>query len=98
MTFSVTPSAQSGGGYLDVSYGSGAARFTVTEDAGHLRSFWGQLGREISRAEGVTPGQRAYTRYRAHTGGRSLASGDEIPEWDGLGDDIREAWEASARP
>lgn len=38
----------------------------------------------------------AYTAYRDHTGGVSLASGQRIPEWPELRDDIKSAWKASA--
>jgi len=38
----------------------------------------------------------AYTAYRNHTGGVSLASGQRIPEWVELRDDIKAAWRASA--
>ena len=38
----------------------------------------------------------AYTAYRDHTGGVSLASGQRIPEWPELRDDIKSAWRASA--
>jgi len=38
----------------------------------------------------------AYEAYRAFTGGKSLASGEPIPEWSGLREDIQKAWEAAA--
>lgn len=44
---------------------------------------------------GQTFGQIGYEAYRNHTGGISLASGQSIPEWDSLRQDIRDAWDAS---
>ena len=40
-------------------------------------------------------GQKAYEAYRNHTGGRSLATGQMIPEWRELPETIREAWDAA---
>lgn len=42
-------------------------------------------------------GDLAYTAYRDFAGGVSLATGTPIPEWSGLRENIRQAWEASAR-
>jgi hypothetical protein len=39
------------GKQVTVHAGHGPIKFEITEDAGHLRSFWGQLGREIEEAE-----------------------------------------------
>ena len=38
----------------------------------------------------------AYEGYRNHTGGISLASGQPIPEWEALRQDIKDAWHAAA--
>lgn len=38
----------------------------------------------------------AYTAYRDYTGGVSLASGQRIPDWPELREDIKSAWKASA--
>jgi hypothetical protein len=38
----------------------------------------------------------AYCAYRAHTGGKSLATGQNIPEWHELREDIQSAWNAAA--
>jgi hypothetical protein len=43
-----------------------------------------------------TPGQVAYEAYRAAAGGRSLAAGDPLPEFEDLPAAIRRAWEAVA--
>jgi hypothetical protein len=51
----------------------------------------------VAAAEGKTPGQRAYERYAGHTDGRSLVSGEALPEWAVLGDDIKAAWEHTVR-
>jgi hypothetical protein len=45
---------------------------------------------------GKTPGQAAYEGYRAFSRGKSLISGQPIPEWDVLEDDLTAAWEAAA--
>lgn len=37
----------------------------------------------------------AYEGYRKHTGGKSLATGQPIPEWYDLPDPIKDAWKAS---
>lgn len=39
--------------------------------------------------------QLAYSAYRAHTGGVSLASGQPIPEWGQMPLAIQDAWRAS---
>ena len=38
----------------------------------------------------------AYDAYSKSTGGVSLISGDKLPEFDGLLDDIKQAWRAAA--
>jgi hypothetical protein len=42
-------------------------------------------------------GQVAYDAYCMNTGGKSLATGDELAVWDGLSDPFRTAWIAAAR-
>jgi hypothetical protein len=42
-------------------------------------------------------GQVAYEAYSANTGGKSLASGDNLPAWGDLGDAYKTAWIAAAR-
>ena len=34
----------------------------------------------------------AYMAYRRHTGGKSLVTGAELPEWEQIDPRIREAW------
>lgn len=41
-------------------------------------------------------GQVAYEGYKHRSRGVSLISGDDLPEWGDLPDDIRQAWQASA--
>lgn len=41
--------------------------------------------------------QIAYEGYRNHTGGKSLATGQAIPEWAGLSEGIQNAWRASVQ-
>lgn len=43
-----------------------------------------------------TYAQIAYEAYRNHTGGKSLATGQDIPEWADLAHVIQEAWSAAA--
>ena len=38
----------------------------------------------------------AYEAYRNHTGGKSLATGQTIPEWHELREDIQLAWMSAA--
>ena len=40
-------------------------------------------------------GQILYEGYCNHTGWKSLASGQDLPLWDALREDIKKAWEAS---
>jgi hypothetical protein len=42
-------------------------------------------------------GQVAYEAYSANTGGKSLATGDNLPVWGDLGDAYKAAWVAAAR-
>ena len=44
----------------------------------------------------VSMAQIAYEAYRNHTGGKSLATGQNIPEWPDLAPVIKAAWEAAA--
>jgi hypothetical protein len=54
-----------------------------------------------SASEVPSAGQVAYEGYRKHSDGKSLVSGQEIPEWNKLPAEIQAAWnsagEASAR-
>lgn len=81
---------------VDLQVTSGPVSVTVTEYAQHLRSVWGQLGHLIAEAEGTTTGKRAYDRYREHAGGVSLVSGEQLPEFEDLSEDIQSAWHHSA--
>jgi hypothetical protein len=45
---------------------------------------------------GKTPGQVNYEAYRLATAGRSLITGDELPDWDRLPEDVQTAWQAGA--
>lgn len=40
-------------------------------------------------------GRKAYEAYRNHTGGKSLATGQPIPDWCELPSTIQEAWDAA---
>jgi len=65
----------------------------VREDEGHVRSFWGQLGRVLH-----TPEDRAragYERYREHAGGVSKFTGDELPAFDDQDEEVRAHWVAA---
>lgn len=41
-------------------------------------------------------GQLAYEAYCQHTGGKSLATGDDLPTWDVLSPQIQAAWQYTA--
>ena len=49
------------------------------------------------QAEDERLGQIAYDAYATNTGGKSLATGDDLPLWDDLGDEFKTAWIAAAR-
>lgn len=65
------------------------------------------LGMELKRLNYTNPlpctppvtledlAEQAYSRYRAHTGGVSIATGRVIPEWGELGKEYKEAWIAA---
>lgn len=40
--------------------------------------------------------QIAYEAYCNHTGWKSLATGQSLPQWEGLREDIKRAWEQAA--
>jgi hypothetical protein len=65
----------------------------VREDEGHVRAFWGQLGRVLH-----TPEDRAragYERYREHAGGVSKFTGDHLPGFDDQDEEVRAHWVAA---
>lgn len=41
-------------------------------------------------------GQIAYEAYCEHTNWKSLVSGQDLPQWDKVKPEIKEAWEAAA--
>jgi hypothetical protein len=43
----------------------------------------------------TSPGQRAFEAYAGQAGGKSLKTGEELPVWDMLPEDIQAAWEAA---
>jgi len=49
------------------------------------------------QAEDQRLGQVAYEAYSMNTGGKSLATGDDLPPWDQLADAYQTAWIAAAR-
>ena len=42
-------------------------------------------------------GQIAYEAYSSHTDGKSLVSGAELPKWDELRKEIKEAWKTASK-
>lgn len=46
--------------------------------------------------EKVNFGQIGYEGYCAHTGYKSLATGDNLPKWEDLRPSIQEAWNMAA--
>jgi hypothetical protein len=76
---------------VNITYGPVSA--SVVEQEGHARSFWGQLGNLLH-----TPEDRArngYERYRDHADGVSKFTGDALPSFDEVDDDIRGHWIAA---
>jgi hypothetical protein len=67
----------------------------VTEDRGHVASFWNELGRLLAQhpehREAMAKG--GYQRYAQHAGYVSVR-GEELPEWDDAKEDVREHWRA----
>jgi hypothetical protein len=49
------------------------------------------------QAEDERLGQVAYDAYAMNTGGKSLATGDNLPPWNELADVYHTAWIAAAR-
>lgn len=41
--------------------------------------------------------QKLYEAYCAHTGFKSLATGQDLPKWNDLREDIKNAWRAAAK-
>lgn len=52
---------------------------------------------ELRSGQAYTLAKIAYEGYCAQTGGKSLATGDDLPQWEALPVAIREAWTASVR-
>jgi hypothetical protein len=79
----------------------GPIEFAVTEDPGHLRSFWSELGRMLNEAEHGTEAETARVRaafgaYCESTGGLNVR-GEQVPPWEELGGPVQEAWRSAAR-
>ena len=51
---------------------------------------------KISAEDAEKYGATAYNGYRAHTNGKSLATGQDIPLWENLAPVIQAAWRAAA--
>lgn len=64
------------------------------EGAG-IREMMKREREEMNKVDRIAAG--LYGAYRAHTGGKSLATGQEIPTWENLAPVIQEAWKASAK-
>jgi len=45
----------------------------------------------------ITYAQQAYEAYCAHTNYKSLATGQNLPKWENLPQNIKDAWFASAK-
>ena len=76
---------------VHITYGPVTA--SVTEQKGHARSFWGQLGNLLHAPEDRA--RAGYERYRAHAGGVSKFTGDELPSFDEQDEDVRAHWIAA---
>lgn len=66
----------------------------VTEDRGHVASFWAQLGRLLAQhPEHVElMAAQSYTRYAEHAGGTSKFTGDKLPAWEDVDEDVKAHW------
>ena len=69
------------------------------EDYGRFLGELSQL--VVSRGRGAADdkslGQLAYETYSKEAGGKSLATGAPLPEWDDVKPDIKRAWEATGK-
>lgn len=91
----LSASVESGGGSIDLTGRSGELPIGFVVDQGELRQIApGDLGRRLVNPD--APGRAAYERYMYNSGGKSLASGAELPGWDSLPAPIRDAWMAVA--
>jgi hypothetical protein len=50
-----------------------------------------------ARAQSTSLGEVAYVAYCKCSGGKSLVSGADLPQWEALSEQIRHAWVASAQ-
>jgi hypothetical protein len=78
----------------------GPVTIEVEEDPGHVRSFWGELGRLLREIEhgpdAPEPARTAFAAYCESTGGLNVR-GEQVPPWEELGEPVQEAWRAAAR-
>jgi hypothetical protein len=78
----------------------GPVTIEVEEEPGHVRSFWGELGRLLREIEhgpdAPEPAQLAFGAYVESTGGLNVR-GEQVPDWEDLGEGVQEAWRAAAR-
>jgi hypothetical protein len=72
----------------------GPIAISVTEDRGHVASFWSQLGRLLHSSPELREARAraGYERYARSAGGVSAVSGDTLPTWDEQAEEIREHW------
>jgi hypothetical protein len=87
-------------GKLEVRFTYGPVTSSITEGYGHLRSFWGQLGRLLSEHPELREqhARETYERYRASSGGVSAITGDQLPAWEDQDDEVRGHWRKAAWP
>jgi len=52
---------------------------------------------DIVSRTGKELAQKMYEAYCRNSGGKSLATGDQLPGWDELPNEIKEAWRECAR-
>lgn len=97
MTLYATRESKDGKVSVSMTYGPIQAK--VIEDAGHVGSFWAQLGRLLAEnpQHRERQAQNAYDRYRAHANGVSV-NGDPLPAWDEQAEEIREHWREAFAP
>lgn len=51
----------------------------------------------VSKLSVESVAEKLYEAYRGHTGGKSLATGQPIPQWEELPQAIKDAWMATAK-
>lgn len=93
----LTATVESGGGSMDLTGREYNAPRGFVPENGQLRPVRPEdPGYESLKLENPeAPGRAAYERYLSASGGKSLVSGVDLPGWDALLTEIKEAWMAA---